>query len=182
MLTLLLFAQVIQLICHQYYGPKWCCCCSVAKLCLTLCDPMNCNMPGSSVLFYLLEFAQIHVHWVGDDIQPSHPLPPPYSFAFNLSQHQGLFQWVSSSHQVAKHWNFSFSISPSNEYSGFISFKKDWLDLDLLAVRGLKSILEHHSSKASILQYSALFIIQVSHPYMTTVKNIALTRQTFVGN
>ena len=74
MLTLLLFAQVIQLICHQYYGPKWCCCCSVAKLCLTLCDPMNCSMPGSSVLFCLLEFAQIHVHWVGDDIQPSHPL------------------------------------------------------------------------------------------------------------
>ena len=157
-------------------------CCSVTKLCLTLCDPMNFSMPGSSVLFYLLEFAQIHVHWVGDDIQPSHALPPPYSLAFNLSQHQGLFHWVSSSHQVAKHWNFSFSISPSNEYSGFISFEKDSLDLDLLAIRGLKSILEHHSSKASILQCSALFIIQVSHPYMTTGKNIALTRQTFVGN
>ena len=142
-----------------------------------------CQAPlSSSSSSPLREVAQIHVHWVGDDIQPSHPLPPPYSFAFNLSQHQGLFQWVSSSHKMAKHWNFSFSISPSNEYSGFISFEKDWLDLDLLAVRGLKSILEHHSSKASILQRSALFIIQVSHPYMTTGKNVALTRQTFVGN
>ena len=142
-----------------------------------------CQAPlSSSSSSPLGEVAQIHVHWVGDDIQPSHALPPPYSLAFNLSQHQGLFHWVSSSHQVAKHWNFSFSISPSNEYSGFISFEKDSLDLDLLAIRGLKSILEHHSSKASILQCSALFIIQVSHPYMTTGKNIALTRQTFVGN
>ena len=100
-LTLFLFAQVVQLIRYQYYWPKWCCC-SVAKAFLTLCDPVNCSMPGSSVLFYLPEFAQIHIHWVSDDIQPSHPLSPPYSFAFNLSQHQGLFQWVSSSQQVAE--------------------------------------------------------------------------------
>ena len=79
-----------------------CCCCSVAKSCPTLCNPMDCSMPGFSVLYYLLEFAQIHVHRVGDAIQPSYPLPPPSPFAFNLSQHQGLFQWVSSSQQVAR--------------------------------------------------------------------------------
>ena len=77
------------------------CCCSVAKSCLTLCDSTDYSMPGSSVLHYLLEFAQIHIHWVGKAIQPSHPLLPPYS-AFNLSQHHGLFQWVDSSYQVAK--------------------------------------------------------------------------------
>ena len=84
-----------------------------------------------------------HVHWIGDAIQPSHPLSPP-SPALNLSQHEGLFQWVSSSHQVAKYWSFSFSISPSNEYSGLISFRIDWFDL--LAVQGtLKNLLQHHN-------------------------------------
>ena len=79
-----------------------------------------------------------------------------------------------------KHWNFSFSIHPSNEYSGLISFRMDWLDL--LAVQGtLKSLLQHHSSKASILRYSAFFVVQLSHPYMTTRKTIVLTRQTFAG-
>ena len=77
-------------------------CCSVANSCLTLCNPMNCSMPGSPVLHYLLEFAQIYIHWVSDSIQPSHPLLPPSPFAFNLSQHPGLFQWIGSSHQVAK--------------------------------------------------------------------------------
>ena len=77
-------------------------CCSVANSCLTLCNPMNCSMPGSPVLHYLLEFAQIYIHWVSDSIQPSHPLLPPSPFAFNLSQHPGLFQWVGFSHQVAK--------------------------------------------------------------------------------
>jgi len=119
-------------------------------------------------------------HCVSDTIQPSHPLSSLYPPAFNLSQHQGLFEWVSSSHQVAKVWSFSFSISPSNEYSGLISFRMDWLDL--LAVQGtLKSLLQHHSSKASILLCSAFFRVQLSHPYMTTGKTIALTRQTFVG-
>ena len=101
--------------------------------------------------------------------------------AFNLSQHQGLFQGVSSSHQVAKkYWSFSFNISPSNKYSGLISFRMNWLDL--LAVQGtLKSLLQYHSSKASILRHSAFFIVQLSHPYMTTGKTIVLTRQTFVG-
>ena len=104
------------------------------------------------------------------------PSPP----AFNLSQHQGLFQWVSSLHQVAKVWSFSFSISPCNEYSGLISFKI--YRFDLLAVQGtLKSLLQHHSSKASVLRRSAFFMVQISHPYMTTGKTIALTRRTFVG-
>ena len=104
---------------------------------------------------------------------------PPSLLALNLCQYQGLFQWVSSSHQVARYWSFSFSISPSNEHPGLISFRSDWLDL--LAVRGtLKSLLQHHSSKISILLHSAFFIVQLSHPYMTPGKTIALTRQTFV--
>ena len=99
---------------------------------------------------------------------------------FNLSQHQGLFKWVTSSHQVAKVLEFNFNISPSNEHSGLISFRMDWLDF--LAVQGiLKSLLQHHSSKASILWCSAFFIVQLSHPYMTTGKTIALTRWTFAG-
>ena len=119
-------------------------------------------------------------HWVGDAIQPSHPLSSPSPPALNLSQHQGLFKWVSSSHQVAKVLDFSFSINPSNDYSGLISFRMDWLDL--LAVQGtLKSLLQHHSSKASILWRSAFFIVQLSHPYMTTGKTIALTRWTLVS-
>ena len=98
----------------------------------------------------------------------------------NLSQHQGLFKWVTSSHQVPKYWSFSFSISSSNGYSGLISFRMDWLDL--LAVQGtLKSFLQHHSSKASILLCSAFFIVLLSHPYMTTGKTTALSRRMFVG-
>ena len=125
------------------------------------------------------EFTQTHLHWIGDAIQPSHPLSSPSPPTFNLSQHQGLFQWVSSSRQVAKYWSFSFNISPSNEYSGLTSLRMDWLDLP--ALQGtLKSLLQHSSSKASILWHSAFFIVQLSHPYMTTGKTIALTRQTFV--
>ena len=140
---------------------------------------MDCSMPGLPD-HQLLEFTQTRVHWVGDAIQVSHPLLSPSPPAFNLSQHQGLFKWVSSLHQMAKYWSFSFSISPSNEYSGLISFRMDWLDL--LVVQGtLKSLLQHHSSKASILQRSAIFTVQLSHPYMTTGKTIALTRWTFVG-
>ena len=111
-------------------------------------------------------------------IQPSHLLLPPSPYAFNPSQHQGLFQWVSSLHQVAKYWGFSFSISSSNEYSGLISLRSDWLDL--LAVQGtLKSLLQHHNSKASILQYSTFFMVQLSHPYITSGKTTALTIWTF---
>ena len=107
---------------------------SVAQSCPTLRNTMDCNTTGLPVCHQLPEFTQTHVHWVGDAIQPSHPLSSTSPPAFNLSQHQGLFKWVSSSHQVAKYWSFSFSISPSNEYSGLISFRMDWLDL--LAVQG----------------------------------------------
>ena len=142
---------------------------SVAQSCLTLCGPMDCIMPGFPVHHQLPEFTQTHVHWVADAIQPSHPLLSPSPPAFNLSQHQGLLQWVRSSQQVAKVLNFSLNISPSSEYSGLISFIMDWLDL--LAVQGtLKSLLQHYSSKASILWCSAFFVVQISHPYMTTGK------------
>ena len=108
---------------------------SLAQLCPTLCNPIDCGMPVFPVLHQLLELAQTYVHPVGDVIQPSHPLLFPSPPAFSLSQHQGLFQWLSSSHQVAKVLEFSFSISPSSEYSGLISFRVDWLDL--LAVQGI---------------------------------------------
>ena len=143
----------------------------VTQSCLTLC--MNCSLPGFPVHHQLPEFTQTHVHRVGDAIQPSHPLLSPSPPTFNLSQHQGLFQWVSSSHQVAKYWSFSFSINPSNEHPGLISFRMDWLDL--LAVHGtLKSLLQHHSSKASIFWHSAFFRVRLSHPYITTGKTITL--------
>ena len=122
---------------------------------------MDCSTPGSPVLRYPPERAQIHVHWVGDAISPFHPLLTPSPFAFNLFQHQGLFQLVNPSHQVAKVLEFQLQHSPSNEYSGLISSRMDWLDL--LAVQGtLKSLLQHHSSKASILQCSGFFIVQLS--------------------
>ena len=131
---------------------------------------MDCSMPSFPVHHRLPEFAQTRIYWVGNVIQPSHHLLSP-SPAFNLSQNQGLSQWVSSLHQVAKYQRFSFSISPSNDYSGLISFRMDWLDL--LAVQGtLKSLLQHHSSKASILLCSAFFLVQLSHPYMTTGKTM----------
>ena len=153
---------------------------SVAQSCLTRCDPMNCSMPGLPVHRQLWDFTQTHVYWVGDAIQPSHPLSSPSPPTFNLSQHQGLYQWVSSCIRWPKYWSFSFSISPSNEHPGLISFRMDWLDL--LAVQGtLKSLLQHHSSKASILWCSAFFTVQLSHPYMTTGKTIGSTRRTFVG-
>ena len=122
---------------------------SVTQSCPTLCDPINCSMPGLPVHHQLPEFTQPRVHWVGDTIQPSHPLSSPSPPALNLSQHQGLFKWVSSLYQVAKVLEFQLNISPSNEHPGLTSFRTDWLDL--LAVQGtLKSLLQHHSSKASI--------------------------------
>ena len=113
---------------------------SVIQSYSSLCDPMDCNISGFPVHHQLSELAQTHVHWISDAIQPSYPLLSPSPPVLNLSQHQGLFQWVSSSHQVAKYWSFSFNISPSNEYSGLIPFRIDWFDL--LAVQGtLKSLL-----------------------------------------
>ena len=137
---------------------------------------MNHSTPGLPVHHQLLEFTQVHVHWVSDAIQPSHPLSSPSPPAPNPSQHQSLFQWVNSSHEVAKVLEFSFSISPFNEHPGLNSFRMDWLEL--LAVQGtLKSLLQHHSSKVSILRCSAFFTVQLSHPYMTTGKTKALTRR-----
>ena len=141
-------------------------------------QPHGLQKPGFQVHQQILELAQTHVHRVGDAIQPSHPLSSPYPAAFNLSQHQSLFQWVSSSHQVTKvlELYISFSISPSSEYSRLISFRIDWFDLLAVQVT-LKSLLEHHSSKASILWLSAFFMIQLSHLYW---KNHTLTIQTSV--
>ena len=102
---------------------------SITHLCPTLCEFMDCSKTGLPVHHQLLDLTQTHVHWIGDAIQPSHPLSSPSPPDLNLSQHQGLFQRVSSLHQVAKDWSFSFSISPSNEYSRLISFRMDWLDL-----------------------------------------------------
>ena len=131
---------------------------SVAHSSPTLCNPMDYNTPGLPIHHQLPEFTQTHVHWVSDAIQPSHPLSSPSPPTFNLSQHQGLFKWVSLHIRWPKYWTFSFSVSPSNEYSRLISFRMEWLDL--LAVQGtLKSLLHHHSSKASILRDSVFFIV-----------------------
>ena len=142
---------------------------------------MDCSTPGLLVHHQLLEFTQTHVHWVGDAILPSHSLLSPSPPTFSLSQHQGKISKKSVLFiRWPKYWSFSFTISPSNEHPGLISFRMDCLDL--LAVQGtLKSLLQQHSSKASILLCSAFFTVQLSHPYMTTGKTISLTRRTFVG-
>ena len=146
-----------------------------------LCDPMDCSTPGLPVHHQLQEFTQTHVHWVSDAtsnhlILCCHLLLLPSIFPsirVFLSESVLHIRWP-------KYWSLSFRISPSNEYSGLISFRMDWLDL--LAVQGtIKGLLQHHSSKASILWHSAFPIVQLSHPYMTTGKTIALTRRTFVG-
>ena len=140
---------------------------------------MNHSMPGLPAHHQLPEFTQTHVHRVGDAIQPSHPLSSP-SHPAPIPPSIRVFSNESTLHmRWPKYWSFSFSISPSNKHPGLISFRMHWLDI--LAVQGtLKSLLQHHSSKASILQLSAFFTVQLSHPYMTTGKTIALTRQTFV--
>ena len=153
---------------------------SVAQLSPTLCNPMNHSTPGLPVHHQHLESTQTHAHRVGNAIQPSHPLSSPSLPAPNPSQHQGLFQWVNSSHEVAKVLEFQLQHQSFQWTPGLISFRMDCLDL--LAVQGtLKSLVQHHSSKASIFQHSAFFTVQLSHPYMTTGKTIALTRWTFVG-
>ena len=141
----------------------------VAQSCPTLCDPKDCCMPGFPVHHHLLEFTQTHVRWICDAIQPAHPLSSPYP-------HPSIFPSIRvfSNESVPrirwpKYWSLNFNISPSNEHSGLISFRMDWLDF--LAVQGtLNSLLQPHSSKASILWCSAFFIVQISHPYMTTEK------------
>ena len=152
---------------------------SVTQSCPTHCNPMDCRSSGLPVNYQLPEFIQTHVYWVGDAIQLPQPLWSPSPPAFNHSQHQGLFQWLSSSHWWPKYWRFSFSISPSNEYSRLISFGMDWFDL-LGVQKTLRSLPQHHSSKAPILWCSDFFIVQLSHPYMITGKTVALTRWTFV--
>ena len=152
---------------------------SSVQLHLTLCVPKNCSTPGLPVHHQLSESTQTHVHWVGDDaIQPSHPLSSPSPCILNLSHHQGLFKWVSSPHQVTKILEFQLQHQSFNEHPGLISFRMDWLDLLVVQVT-LKSLLQHHSSKASILQSSAFFIGQLSRPYMTTGETMPLTRWTF---
>ena len=141
---------------------------------------MDCSTPGLPVHHQLLELIQAHVYWVGDATQPSCPLsspsPPPSIFpSIRVFSNESVLRirWP-------KYWSFSFNISPSNEYSGLIYFRMDWLDL--LAVQGtLKSLLQPHSSKASVLRHSAFFKVQLSHPYRTTGKATALTRCVFVG-
>ena len=153
---------------------------SVAQSGPTLCDPMDCNTLGHPVHHQLLEITQTHIHWV---VMPSnhlilcHPLlllPSIFPSIRVFSDESVLpIRWP-------KYWSFSLSIIPSNEHPGLVSFRMDWLDL--LAAQGtLKSLLQHHTSKASILRCLTFLIVQISHPYMTTGKTIALTRWTFVG-
>ena len=143
---------------------------------------LNCSMLGFPVLHYLLEFAQthVHVHWVIDAIQPSHPQSSLLLLP-SISPSMRVFSKESALHiKWPQYWSLSFSISPSNEYSGLISFRMDWFDL--LAVQGTpKSLLQHHSSIASFLQHSAFFMVQLSHPNTTTGKTTALSILTFVG-
>ena len=141
---------------------------------------MDCSAPGFHVHHQLPKLAQTHVHQVGDAIQPSHPLLSPSPPVFNLSQNQVFPNESVLRIRWPKYWSFSVSISPSSEYLGLISFMMNWLDL-LAVQKTLKSLLQNHSSKTSVLWHSALFRVQLSHPYMTTGKIIALTRWTFVG-
>ena len=153
---------------------------SVAQSCPTLCDPMDCSSPGLPVHHQPPEFTQTYVHW---SVMPSNHLIlcHPLLLLPSIIPSIRVFSSESVLHiRWPKYWSFSFSISPSNEYSGVIYLRMDWLNL--LAVQGtLKSLFQHHSSKASLLWRSAFFIVQHSYAYMTTGKTIALTRRTFVG-
>ena len=152
---------------------------SVTQSCPTLCNPMDRSIPGLPVHHQLPESTQTHFHWVSDAIQPSHPLLSPSPSASIFPSIRVFSNESALCIRWPEYWSFSLNISPSNEHPGPISLRMDWLDL--LAVQGtLKSLLQQHSSKVSILQRSAFFIVQLSHPYMTTWKSIALTRRTFV--
>ena len=141
---------------------------------------MNCSTPGLPLHHHLPEFTETHVHRVSDAIQSSHPLSPLLLLP-PIPPSVRVFSNESTLHmRWPKYWSFNFNIIPSKEIPGLISFRMDWLEL--LAVQGtLKSLLQHHSSKASVLRRSPFFTVQLSHPYMTTGKTIALTRRTFVG-
>ena len=141
---------------------------------------MNRSTPGLPVHHHLPESTQTHVHRVSDAIQPFHPVIP-FSFCPPIPPSIRVFSNESALRiKWPKYWSFSFSMSPTNEHPGLVSFRMDWLDL--ISVQGtLKSLFQQHSLKASILQHSAFFTVQLSHPYMTTGKTVALTRQTFVG-
>ena len=156
---------------------------SVAQSCLTLWGPMDYSTPGLPVHHQLLEPTQTHVYHVYESVMLSNHLIFCHPFLLPLSIFPSLRVFSNESvlrMRWPKYWSFSFSISPSNEYLGLISFRMDWLDL--LAVQGtLKSLIQHHSLKASIIWCSAFFIVQLSYPYMTTGKTTALTRRTFVG-
>ena len=158
---------------------SWVTCCSVAQLCLTLCDPLDCSPPGFLVPHHpsrTPKFMSI------ESVMPSNHLILYYPLLFLPSIFSSIRVFSESAVHVRwpRNWSFSFSISPSSEYSGLISFKIDWFDLH--AFQGtLKSLLQHHNSKASILWHSAFFMVQLAHPHMTTGKTIAFTRQTFVG-
>ena len=146
---------------------------SVAQSCLTLCNPMDCSKPGFPVHHQLLEFTQTQVHRVSDATQHL-ILCPPLLLLPSVFPSISVFPIGSALHiRWPKYWSSSFNISPSNEYSGLISFRIDWLDL--LVVQGTLRSLQHHSSKASILQHSTFFIVQLSHPYMTTGKTVVMT-------
>ena len=151
---------------------------SVAQSSLTLCNPMNCNMPGLPVHHQLLELTQTHVHWDSDTMHLI--LCHPLLLLPSIFPRIRVFSNESALHiRWPKYWSFSLNISPSNEHPGLMSFRMDWLNL--FEVQGtLKSLLQHHSSKASILWCSAFFIVQLSHPHMTPGETIALTRWTFL--
>ena len=140
---------------------------------------MDCSTPGFPVLHYLPEFAQTHVHWVSDATQPSHLLLPLFPLPSIFPNIRVFSNELALHIRWPNYWSFSFTIIHSNEYSGLISFRIDWFDLDVQGT--LKSLLQHHRAKASFLWHSAFFVVQLSHPYMTTGKTVALTRQVFVG-
>ena len=149
-------------------------CCLVAKSCPTLCDPVNCSTPGFPALHYVPEYAQTHLHWVDDAIQLSHPLSSPSPPALNFPSIRLFSNESVLCVSWPMYWSFTCSISPSNDYSGMISLRID--RFDLLAVQGtLKRLLQYHTSKAPVLRCSACFLVQLSHPHMTTGKTIALT-------
>ena len=163
-----------------FFGRRLICCCSRAKLYLTICDPMNCSTPGFPVLHYLLELAQTHVHWVSDAIQPYYPLSSP-SLPFSFFPASGSFPmnrlFASSGQSIGA--SASASVLPMN-IQGWFPLRIDWL-ISLQSKKTLKSLLQHHNLKVSVLAHLASFIVLLSYLYMTTGKTIPLTIWSFVS-